>query len=468
MSFNKKILAAAVAAAVLSPAAMAVSLDAPNVPSQYPSELVVPATRLTLVNGANNQLDVESAYNYAFSDGEVRYVRVSCTTDVRFNAGSTVVTTGNTTAGAINGLGTSTITFSVTAGAGGSTAGAGFTVNGNRSISSTGDSSCSYSLYDNPSEAAAGTDAGRITSVTGMYLDFMNSYRMTTTATGATANVESPTTAYSLFLVNNANATTVGLGNINTDLTSTTIYEADGTLLTFGEIIGAGSKHIITGDFTSVANADGTYTGAALGRIELDPDADCTNDGDEISATSVTSTTATFNTGALPLNHQVCFTAEGSNAINEADYSVVWDVVSADPNKYTTPDIGPQALGSIGRNGTQIQAPLVQGPSGYLSRIALSNSGNQDRAYSIRVINVDGSTATVNPDQATGTVSANSTKMINVSGTNGIITSFTGAERATVIITVAAPTTQIQGLYQIVKPDVGSISNHVMVRPGTN
>ena len=45
---------------------------------------------------------------------------------------------------------------------------------------------------------------------------------------------------------------------------------------------------------------------------------------------------------------------------------------------------------------------------------------------------------------------------------------FTGLPRATIKLTVAAPNAQIQGLYQIVNPDSGSISNHVLVRPGTN
>ena len=49
-----------------------------------------------------------------------------------------------------------------------------------------------------------------------------------------------------------------------------------------------------------------------------------------------------------------------------------------------------------------------------------------------------------------------------------MLTGFTGAPRATLNVTVAGPTKQIQGLYQIVNPDSGSISNHVMVRPGTN
>ena len=43
-----------------------------------------------------------------------------------------------------------------------------------------------------------------------------------------------------------------------------------------------------------------------------------------------------------------------------------------------------------------------------------------------------------------------------------------GLPRATLNVTIAAPNRTIQGLYQIVNPDSGSISNHVMVRPGSN
>ena len=63
----------------------------------------------------------------------------------------------------------------------------------------------------------------------------------------------------------------------------------------------------------------------------------------------------------------------------------------------------------------------------------------------------------------TGTVPANGTKVID-----DLTTVFTGNNRATIVVNVAGPTKQIQGLYQIVNPEKGSISNHVMVRPGTN
>ena len=49
-----------------------------------------------------------------------------------------------------------------------------------------------------------------------------------------------------------------------------------------------------------------------------------------------------------------------------------------------------------------------------------------------------------------------------------VLVSFSGERRATLDVTVAGPDRQIQGLYQIVNPNTGTLSNHVMVRPGTN
>jgi hypothetical protein len=40
--------------------------------------------------------------------------------------------------------------------------------------------------------------------------------------------------------------------------------------------------------------------------------------------------------------------------------------------------------------------------------------------------------------------------------------------RGTFLVTAAGPNNQIQGLYQIVNPANGTISNEGMVRPGTN
>ena len=85
--------------------------------------------------------------------------------------------------------------------------------------------------------------------------------------------------------------------------------------------------------------------------------------------------------------------------------------------------------------------------------------------YEITVFGEAGNVISTNAGLLTGTVPANGTKVVDV---KGMLTGFTGQPRATINVTVAGPNNQIQGLYQIVNPASGSISNHVMVRPGTN
>ncbi|WP_054658948.1 hypothetical protein [Stenotrophomonas pictorum] len=114
------------------------------------------------------------------------------------------------------------------------------------------------------------------------------------------------------------------------------------------------------------------------------------------------------------------------------------------------------------RNGTVLQAPLAQIPSGWISRLVLTNTSGLARPYSITLMNVENETA-VTPGTLTGTIPANGTKVID-----DLKTVFTGNNRATIVVNVAGPDKSIQGLYQIVNPTSGSISNHALIRPGTN
>ena len=96
--------------------------------------------------------------------------------------------------------------------------------------------------------------------------------------------------------------------------------------------------------------------------------------------------------------------------------------------------------------------------------MVLTNTGAIARPYSIRVLRETGSTGTTGT--LTGSVPANGTLVIDLAS---VLPTFTaGLPRATLLATVAAPNNQIQGLYQIVNANSLTISNHVMVRPGTN
>ena len=464
MTLNKKILAAAIVGGLFAANAQAqVNLSAdPAAPVTFASELVIPgAGSLTLTNLANS-LDLVSPLRYSFSSGEVRYARIECPTNVRFSAGSAVTASSAAALGAINGLGTNAITFSITATDASTTATSTITVSGNRSITSTTGGDCSYSLYDQPSQAQAGGTTGRIATLTGSYIAFRTSYTLTGTAVGAVANVEA-SPSFSRFVsaaptnsINNAS-----IGNVVFALRVPAPRLASGVGVTLADILGATSNHTIAGDFANAANADGTFTGAALNRVFFSAAADCS--AVTVPASAVTATSARFTTGAAAVNATLCYAPRTGVAIPVSTYAQSFNAVSADAALYSVGSLGPVSLGSITRNGTSLQAPFVQVPAGWLSRIVLTNTGSVARPYTVTAQTETGVTSTLGAG-ASGSIPANGTIVLNTSD----IATFTGATRGTLNVTVAGPNNDIQGLYQIVNGATGSIANTALVRPGTN
>ena len=468
MTLNKKILAAAIVGGLFAANAQAQVVLSPSGsvtdPVTFASELVIPGSgSLTLTNAAN-ALDLTTNLRYSFSEGEVRYARIECPTNIRFATGA-VTGSGGATFGAINGLGTSVITFSITAGAGNpspTNAASTITVSGNRSITSTAPGACSYSLYDEPSQALAGGTAGRITTVSGNYLAFATSYTLSAVATGAVANVEaSPSFSRFVSAAPTSSPDRASLGNVTFALrTAPTPLIANGTAATLATLLAAGSNHVVTGDFANAANADGTFTGAALARVFFG-NADCSVSA--VAANVVTATSARFNTGNAAVGATLCYAPRSGVAIPVSTYTQTFNAVSADTALYAVSNLGPVNLGSITRNGTSLQAPFVQVPAGWLSRIVLTNTGSVARPYTVTAQTETGVTSTLGAG-ASGSIPANGTIVLNTSD----IATFTGATRGTLNVTVAGPNNDIQGLYQIVNGATGSIANTALVRPGTN
>ena len=71
---------------------------------------------------------------------------------------------------------------------------------------------------------------------------------------------------------------------------------ADGSAVTLSTLLAAGSHHSVAGDFSAVANADGSYTGAALNRVYFSTTADCSVV--TTPASTITASAVRFNTGA--------------------------------------------------------------------------------------------------------------------------------------------------------------------------
>jgi len=184
----------------------------------------------------------------------------------------------------------------------------------------------------------------------------------------------------------------------------------------------------------------------------------CANPGGQIAnAATVTGTTATFastlTAADLTGTTYLCLEANGTSEIAASAYTG-----TLTPAAQTGFAIANQTLnvGAITRNGTVMVAPLAQIPAGWISRLVLNNIGSTDRTYTVRAVNEAGTTITLSGAAASGTLTANSTTVVDLS------TTMAGGARGTLVVTVNGPEAQIEGMYQIVNGSANTISNHVL------
>lgn len=492
MNLNKKILAAAIVGGLFTTAAQAqVVISNPTpVPVTFASELVVPGAGLTLNNTSTTppavagHLNLVTALRYSFSPGEVRHARIECTPNIRFVTGSEVSftpgATGETASiGAVNGIGTNAIHFSITAGSTAPTAAATLTVNGDRIVTNTAGGSCTYSLYDQPSQAANGGPTGLITTVTGAYIAFAPSYTFTVPLTEtATASVEANPSFTGFVAAGGTSATTARLAQFSTAHVANRL--ASGAAIAALSDLMVAPVHItVTGDFSAAAEAPpaAPFGAAALTRVWIAaPGNACSVTTGRINADLLSATSARFTIPTpFALSAQnLCFQPRAGVTIPTSTYSAVFTPTAA--SGFVTPPIGPRSAGEIIRDGTQLQAPLVQTPTGFISRIVLTNTGTLARPATWNFRPATGGSAS----EANTTYTGATTGTLNVPANGSIVvslvdvlgtaaTTFGGTPpRGVFTVNVAGPNSQIQGLYQIVNPANGAISNHVMVRPGSN
>jgi len=436
-----------------------VTLDNPpsNSPVLVANELIIPPGRTIPNTGA---LNINTEIDYSFSPGEVRYARFHCP-GLEFEPGATVTYTGDPSnlIGAVNGIGTDAIYFSITAGATPVVADDMLSVDGDRTLTSKDPIDCTYGLYDFPSQAQAGGAAGRVATTSGAYVRFGESTALRVdNFNEAVANVESPDPAYHLFVT--APGTTAfggetsqigefSVGTVNTINGTPQPITVTGLPVTPAELWSTDTTLAVFGDF------------GTSGLVYFSFDPDCSSLAAAFDGWN--DSVAVYGGWNFEIvNLFVCYYTN-FEPIRASLFDVALVTDSADPSLYDVPALGPLALGEIVRNGTELQAPLAQIPGGWLSRLVLTNTGSVDRLYQVEVFGETGNT--ISTDNLSGVVEANSTLVVDL---DTMLTGFTGLPRATLNVTVAAPNNTIQGLYQIVNPDSGSISNHVMVRPGSN
>lgn len=439
---NKKVLAAAVVGVLFTGNAAAAVVLGTDPALKFASELTASVNLAT----ATTVDDISVALGYNLSVGEVRYGRLECTNNIQMG-GTVSVTASDATAtgvtvGSINGISTNALFFSLTKGAtAGATSALTLAVTSDNTLTNSGDVNCAWSLYDQPSQAQAGGDVGRIYT-TGFkpFITRASGFSFTGTAGQATADVGA-TPAYTRFTGN----TLTGVFGALSFQPVTGVLKANGTQIALTDIFANTTKVIVEGDFS--AADDVAWNATTL-------------------ASPVSTTSATF-TGNTAVNGNLAYIANGTGEIQvENNYVAKLDPVF-NTGYAAAGATASQAVGKINRNGTELQAPLVQVPGGWLARVALSNTGTEARTYSVKVLTEAGKTFVIAPAKLTGSIPANGTRVIELNDEDLDLAGGSG-RRGTVIVTVDAPNGQIQGLYQVVNPTNGLITNHVMVRPGTN
>jgi hypothetical protein len=317
-----------------------------------------------------------------------------------------------------------------------------------------------YSLHETAVSAVAGSS--------GTAKLYTKSQDIVTFASGLKFTVDtSPTTTASVeqsfmkFKTGGGyiNDTTAKLGSVTLDV-DTTVLERDGSAVDIDDLLAAtGTKLVLTGDTGIPFGANDTAKKAS---VYIAADADC--------AAGTSSTTVPNATGAsftTDLNtyatRGICYVVNGTAPISASTYSVRLDVAAATGT--STASIGDKAIGSIVRDGTELQAPFATIYAGTGNRAVLTSQHSSDAVVTASAITETG--VTCNTGTTTFTLKAGKQLFINASEVCPTLS--TGTRFALKFI-IAAPNNKISGVYNSYTYDaattkVTDLSSYPLLRP---
>lgn len=457
-----KAIAVAAGALIHGMAFATIDLDSSSaVAAKFASEITVSSTATVALTNTATILSTTVATGATLPLNAVAYIRYDLSSGT-FTANPTLTVTDSagtaTAAVAQGGAGASFVIFSVTPSAPTASltsAGAVVLAPGSITVGSQATVSQTYKLFETLTNAA--NNVNPLKTATKDIIAFQQG--LTTTITGGTLTASvNASPAYTAFT-----SSTTPLATLVIAETAST-FKAAGTAVTDGDVFASGVISV-AGDFSFAQNDAGTYTGAALNRVFLSTSSTCaTVDAAATSLSAAAAGFASITGSSLAATRYLCVTPEGTPAINAGSYVASIDYTAG--AGYTVSDVAAAAAGSIVRDGVTLVAPLVQTTTGYVTRLVLTNNGTVERAYTISGLSETGTTVALNGALASGTLAANSTKVIEISSpaiTNSLFTGtgFTGSARGSLVVTVNAPLSAIDGLYQIVNP-AGGVSNYLL------
>jgi len=240
----------------------------------------------------------------------------------------------------------------------------------------------------------------------------------------------------------------------------------------------AGNDYVlIAGDKVTVTIEDPTsFLGLSKNGLWWDLNDNLIADSDEIFTVSKDKATLTLpgNHEGFGADHNIYYQVDGTTMLTERTLKISGKVdtsCGADHNLTRCYDCNDVWWIWRCPKGVVLQAPFVQIPPGWYGRFVLTNDCTMDAKYTVRYLSEVGNkmkplpTVVDNP-ALSGTIQAKSTVVIDADKVLGVDDKT--RPRGTAIFVIDAPSACVQGLYQVVNVTGGAVSNHVMVRPGTN
>lgn len=400
---NKKLLSLAVAAGLASSSAnAAVDLNAAvPAPVQIATENTIAPTGTAILN-AGSALDLVVNAGFSISDSTARYMRFDFT-GTTFTA---AVTSGNLAVDDTSGAGGANEVLSTGGALGGTsvvfevTASAGQTVQvandatlalGNYTVAAEGTIGVTYRLYDNAVDAVNNTTASALVTTSGSLASF-TAGNATVANNAASANID--VTQGATFFTGGTGTVETTIGGFTTTDTAGTQVAVDGATDVNTAASEATSTLTVTGDFTFAQDLtsgapDGTYT---LANVNLDTVSTCANAG--TAATSITDTTAVINSSGVGAGTAyLCITANGVSTISESAYTGVYLTTANAGFDVETSNL---TFNTLQKNGSTVTLNLALKPGGAFSNfVRVNNTSNITGDVSMRVINDDGDSVTI-------------------------------------------------------------------------
>lgn len=441
--------------------------------NKFAKELAYNSTTPLAAAAAANGLNFTTKIGFGVSNGQTRYIRVDYGNATLNTAHAATVGTDIDVGGSValvqgGQVGDSYVIYQVTASADlAATAAVNIKVPGLR-VTSTGSAvTATYSLHETAVSAVAGTTgSGLLYSKTGNIATFATGLAYTLTTNTTTASVEKSFTEFTTSVGGNAKLAKIGTVAYGA---ASGVKKNDGTAVGLTDLVAAGTKLVVTGDFTAAAGAN---TAAKLANVYLAGGANCAA-GTGATAFVGTQAGASFTIDTNPVSTDVCYLVNGTTAVAAGDYTSRVDVVAATGT--STANLSAATLGSFLRDGTELIAPFATIHPDYVSRVFLTSTHSADATVTATATADDGSTC------ASGVtlpaLKAGKQMEYKIADICPSISGTGNTTRLSVRFTIAAPKSKISGAYnQYLKAISGAaagaygskttdMNNYVLVAP---